>query len=99
MALERVPHRHQHIEHGLGADVGLAALHHHRDARGELAGERLAGLGGLGHAHQQAAIERTRGAADLHHERHAGFLQRIARRQRGERLLVGRDRLEAAPHD
>ena len=84
--LQRVQGRHQHVQHGLLADIRAAALLHRldalaedfRDAGGILRRARLA------HRHEQAAVERPGRAADLHHQGHAGLLQGLVERQGGE---------------
>ena len=47
---------------------------------------------------KKAAVKRTGGAADRHHQRLADALDRLARRQRGDQIELAEHRLRAALH-
>ena len=52
----------------------------------------------LAQRHEQRAVQRARGAADLHHQRHADRLQRFRQRLAASLVELGQHRLEAALH-
>ena len=61
-------------------------------------GSRLPRAIALPMRHEEAAVERARGAADLHHQRLAERFQRFAGRLGGDRVELGQHGLEAALH-
>jgi hypothetical protein len=100
-AFQLLGHRDQDIQHGLLAALRLAARLHRRDRAAESTHQVGAGRLGrqvLAQSHEQGAVKRTGGAADLHHQHGADALQEIGPGLGAEIGGIGQHGLKAALH-